>query len=184
MCVPLLCASVNVTFPRTEWWGQAEHSNYHVYPVLPRMQCVQRGLRCWWGVWYGQQRWKHPQLWLNTEGQVSHTCCFDWLLLSREDVVITVERGVWVYVTSSSSPGRSSSRTTVRGRMWSSFPAALALKMTTEQMASQTWGPHFPLGRWSGLKHTLFPSRHLFSVCSCLVALEFIVFSYTELTQI
>ena len=45
-----------------EWWGQTGPSHYHVYKVLPRMQCVWWGLRCWWGMWHGQQHWKRQQL--------------------------------------------------------------------------------------------------------------------------
>lgn len=53
-----------------------------------------------------------------------------------------------------SSLGRSSLRTTVRGRMLILLPAVLAPKMTPEQMASQTWAPPSPPGWWSGSLRT------------------------------
>lgn len=53
-----------------------------------------------------------------------------------------------------SSLGRSSLRTTVKVRTWSSFPAALVLKRTTKQMDSQTWDPHFPAGQHFSVGNT------------------------------
>lgn len=46
------------------------------------------------------------------------------------------------------SPGRSSLRTMVRGRMWILLQAVLAQKMKPEQMASQIWDPPFLPGWW------------------------------------
>lgn len=53
-----------------------------------------------------------------------------------------------------SSPGRSSLRTTARGRTWTLLPAVLAPKTTLEPAASRTWGPPCPPGRWSSPTHT------------------------------
>lgn len=60
-----------------------------------------------------------------------------------------------------SSLGRSSLRTTVKVRTWSSFPAALVLKRTTKQMDSQTWDPHFPAGQHFSVGNTAVQKKLL-----------------------
>lgn len=65
-----------------------------------------------------------------------------------------------------SSLGRSSLRTTVKVRTWSSFPAALVLKRTTKQMDSQTWDPHFPAGQHFSVGNTAVQKKKLLLFCS------------------
>lgn len=63
-----------------------------------------------------------------------------------------------------SSLGKSSLRTMVSQRMWSSLPAVLAQKKTHEQMASPTWDPHFHPGGYLNIVRTRterkFPHAH------------------------